>query len=236
MIVSSPFIDAYEVLGVRPTASQAELKAAHRALVRAHHPDLVAPEERAAATRRVQQINVAYGLVRAPEQRASYDRLRAQALARQRLGQAAGSAGDAVAGFDQAAARRWEQAVSAAGRWAGRWWRRHRSRAGVAALRVRRGAADLLGRILWLVTCAAWAGFGAVLALAAQRLLDVTGPIAPVAAVLAGAALGSRRGWRRRLRLARLPGGVIHVGVAAAELAAALAVLGLGLGLDSRWG
>jgi len=55
----------YAILGLRPDASDAELKARHRALVRAHHPDRLAasgvpPEFRAAADRRLAAINAAY--------------------------------------------------------------------------------------------------------------------------------------------------------------------------------
>ncbi len=114
------FVDAYATLGVGPEATQAELRAAHRALVRRHHPDLVPPAQRAAATRRVQEINVAYGLVRDPAHRERYDEVwharRAAALARavtQRVDEA-----------DQAAAHRYERLVHSAGRWAGRWWQR----------------------------------------------------------------------------------------------------------------
>src|SRR5918992_3581423 len=72
----SPPPDVYAVLGVSPTADQATLKAAHRRLAWEHHPDRVPAAEREAATRRIQQINVAYGLVRTPAARARYDRLR----------------------------------------------------------------------------------------------------------------------------------------------------------------
>ena len=85
------------------TATQAELKAAHRALVRRHHPDLVAPAEREAATRRVQEINVAYGFVRDEAARAAYDRV-------------AGTPGVAL-----------ERLAETAGLWAGRWWARNRA-------------------------------------------------------------------------------------------------------------
>ena len=96
-------VDAYAVLGVARNAPQDELKAAHRRLVLRHHPDLLPPAERPAATRLVQEINVAYGLVRDPQQRAEYDRLTAQP----------GEALDAL--------------VTAAGVWAGRWWARNRT-------------------------------------------------------------------------------------------------------------
>lgn len=70
------FVDVYAVLGVSPLATQEELKGAHRALVRRHHPDTLAPAQREAATSRVREVNVAYGLVRTPDSRATYDRVR----------------------------------------------------------------------------------------------------------------------------------------------------------------
>ena len=94
-------VDAYAELGVAPDTPQVQLKAAHRALVRRHHPDLVPPAERDEATRRVQRINVAYGLVRDAAARAEYDRLRAHP----------GAALDRL--------------IAAAGVWAGRWWARN---------------------------------------------------------------------------------------------------------------
>lgn len=94
-------VDAYAELGVAADASQAQLKAAHRALVRRFHPDLAPPADREEATRRVQRINVAYGLVRDAAARAEYDRLRAHP----------GAALDRL--------------TTAAGVWAGRWWARN---------------------------------------------------------------------------------------------------------------
>ena len=137
------FVDAYAVLGVRPDASAEELKAAHRALVRRHHPDLVPASERAAATRRVQELNVAYGLVRDPERRAEYDRLRRWWLASRRERR--------VEALDGLLATQWDEAARAAGRWAATWWARNREplRRGAirAVLRVRRAARELLARL-----------------------------------------------------------------------------------------
>ena len=58
----------YEILGVRPNISDAELKAHHRALVKANHPDRlmaggVPVEFRAAVDRRLAAINVAYEMI-----------------------------------------------------------------------------------------------------------------------------------------------------------------------------
>ena len=111
----SDFVDAYTVLGVEPDCPQAELKAAHRRLVRRHHPDVAARHQREAATRRVQQINVAYALVRDPGRRAHYDALRA-------AHQHDADPWDR----DSELAAQWETMLTAAGRWAGRFWQRHR--------------------------------------------------------------------------------------------------------------
>jgi len=58
----------YQILGVHPDISDAELKLRYRALVREHHPDKLAasgvpPELRCAATRRLAAINVAYDTI-----------------------------------------------------------------------------------------------------------------------------------------------------------------------------
>ena len=60
----------YQILGVVPDISDADLKLRHRALVREHHPDRLAatgvpPELRCAATRRLAAINAAYDTIRA---------------------------------------------------------------------------------------------------------------------------------------------------------------------------
>lgn len=133
---STSFIDAYAVLGVPPDASQEELKAAHRELVRRHHPDHVPSDEQRAATRRVQRLNVAYGLVRDERTRSRYDAVRRRWMAQQATDMAA---------VDAALASRWEELVGAAGRWAGAWGQRAGiPREGGAA----RWAGRRLGRLL----------------------------------------------------------------------------------------
>jgi len=59
----------YEVLGLSPAASDAEIKLRHRQLVLEHHPDKllaagVPPEFHAAAERALANINAAYDLIR----------------------------------------------------------------------------------------------------------------------------------------------------------------------------
>lgn len=217
-ILSDGAVDAYGVLGVGPAATQAELKAAHRALVRRHHPDLALPEQRDAATRRMQEINVAYGLVRDPEHRAAYDAL----------------AGSSSGGM--------ERLVAAAGVWAGRWWVRNRVplRRGAALTQAglrtgsrmaRRAVAESLGRVLWLLLCVLGLGLGWFAAWSAQRLVGTTGFLTPLTGALGGLALGNQRGWLLRLRLAG-----IRMPPDAARLAVVvwLVAMGVALWLDTR--
>lgn len=113
------FIDAYEVLGVAPSATPEQIKAAYRRLAARHHPDVVG-EDHHAATLRMQQINVAYGLIAHPDMRQRYDRVRRARQARQ-----------AFSGDDQV----WSDLLQAAGRWVGRQRRQRRGgwyRAGYA--------------------------------------------------------------------------------------------------------
>jgi hypothetical protein len=60
--MAAPRADPYETLGVRPTASDAELRAAYRRLVQLHHPDHNAGS--AESTRRFERIQEAYAQVR----------------------------------------------------------------------------------------------------------------------------------------------------------------------------
>lgn len=120
------FIDAYALLGVAPGARQDDIRAAYRRLAARHHPDLAPPEQRPAATARMQQINIAYGLVGTAALRARYDRLRT-------VHQMRGAFGDQEA---------WAQLLQAAGRWVGRQRRRQGDgwyRAGLAVGRWLRG-------------------------------------------------------------------------------------------------
>ena len=68
--------DPYRVLGLSPSASQAEIASAYRRLVHAHHPDTRAahPPADQAADEHLQQVLSAYALLRDSQVRAVYDR------------------------------------------------------------------------------------------------------------------------------------------------------------------
>ena len=68
-----PGRDAYEVLQVRPDASQVVIRAAFRALAAQYHPD---GDESPGSTRRMAELNDAYAQLRTADRRAVYDRLR----------------------------------------------------------------------------------------------------------------------------------------------------------------
>ncbi len=66
----------YDTLGVDPTASEQEIRKVYVDLARRHHPDFhtdAGPEARAAADRRMRQINEAWSVLGDAERRATYD-------------------------------------------------------------------------------------------------------------------------------------------------------------------
>jgi curved DNA-binding protein CbpA len=65
--------DPYLVLGVSPTATQAQITHAYRTRLRAHHPDTRHTPSPKTADEHLRQLLAAYALLRDPVRRADYD-------------------------------------------------------------------------------------------------------------------------------------------------------------------
>lgn len=89
----------YEILGVPRDASDAELKIAHRRLVRANHPDAGGDEEN------FKRIQGAYDLLTDPERRSHYDQHGADKPANPTHGRALGMLSELLASIIQGADR-----------------------------------------------------------------------------------------------------------------------------------
>jgi curved DNA-binding protein len=68
------FKDYYETLGVKPDASDADIKSAYRRLARKYHPDV---SKESGAEDKFKAVNEAYEALKEPERRKAYDQIRA---------------------------------------------------------------------------------------------------------------------------------------------------------------
>jgi hypothetical protein len=78
-----PRPDFYAIFGLPSSATQEEIRAAHRELVKRYHPDIYSTSgDKARATEKLQAINEAYAVLSSPERRKEYDASRVERLRR----------------------------------------------------------------------------------------------------------------------------------------------------------
>jgi DnaJ domain len=71
--------DFYAIFGVSPSATQEEIRAAHRELVKRYHPDIYSTSgDKARATEKLREINSAYAVLGNVERRKAYDASRVE--------------------------------------------------------------------------------------------------------------------------------------------------------------
>ncbi|MEO7062845.1 MAG: DnaJ C-terminal domain-containing protein [Dokdonella sp.] len=68
------FKDYYDILGVKPEATETEIKSAYRRLARKYHPDV---SKESAAEEKFKSVNEAYEALKEPSRRQAYDQVRA---------------------------------------------------------------------------------------------------------------------------------------------------------------
>jgi hypothetical protein len=74
-----PQPDFYAIFGVPPSATQEEIRAAHRELVKRYHPDIYSTSgDKDRATEKLRQINEAYAVLGNIERRKAYDASRVE--------------------------------------------------------------------------------------------------------------------------------------------------------------
>ena len=74
----------YSILGVTPSADAEEIKAAYRDLVKRYHPDIFSTYlDKFRATKKMQEINEAYALLRDPLRRNQFDKNQATSFSKQ---------------------------------------------------------------------------------------------------------------------------------------------------------
>jgi len=78
--MTSEPLDCYAVLGLLRDATQAQVSAAYRALLRRYHPDTRAPDNPVESDAALQRVIAAYAILRDPVRRFDYDQQTTQRI------------------------------------------------------------------------------------------------------------------------------------------------------------